>query len=90
MYGANDNTKAYRPAISSEDIIIGTTAMMLGAHVLTCDCNDFPRPFFKEVNKRVLFYEEKGRQKHIIIYLLVPDANVIKATYASLDPDNRI
>lgn len=37
IYGSNEHTKAHRGSFSTEDIIIATTAMMLGAYVMTCD-----------------------------------------------------
>jgi len=78
LYGGNENTRNHRQGISTEDIIIATTSMMLGAYIMTSDCNDFPRPFFTEVNKQIVFYKQGVRTKHIVIYLLQPDMEVIE------------
>lgn len=89
IYGSDSDTKQRRSGISTEDIIIGTTAMILGAFVLTSDCNDFPIPFFKENNRQIVFYEVNKKRKHIVIHLLQPDNDVIAAALADLMPPSR-
>lgn len=84
IYGSDRDTKQRRDGISSEDIIIGTTAMMLGAYVLTCDSNDFPIPFFKESDRQVIYYQEGNKRKYVVMYLLEPDDIVISAALADL------
>jgi len=86
IYGTDEHAKSSRSGISTEDIIIATTAMMLGAYVMTCDANDFPIPFFKENNRQCVYYEVKNRRKHIIIYLLEPDNEAINAALEQLNP----
>ncbi|OGL29980.1 hypothetical protein A3D14_02665 [Candidatus Saccharibacteria bacterium RIFCSPHIGHO2_02_FULL_47_12] len=88
VYGSDKHTKAHRDSFSSEDVIIGTTAMMLGAFVMTCDANDFPIPFFKEVNRQHIYYQEKGRRRHIVMYLLQPDGEAIGAALEQLNTSN--
>jgi len=73
IYGSDDCVKGFRNTISTEDIIIATTAMLRGAYVVTCDASDFPVPFFKEINREYVDYVFKGRRKHIVVYLLQPD-----------------
>ncbi len=86
IYGHDPDTRQRRSGISTEDIIIGTTSMILGAYILTCDCNDFPMPFFKENNRQIVYYTLGGKRKHIIMYLLEPDNEVIAAALAELEP----
>ncbi len=77
MYGNEQATKKFRDKYSTEDIIIGTTAMLSGAYVITSDCNDFPMPFFKEINRQTFYYDEGDRRRHLIVHLLQPDQEVI-------------
>lgn len=77
IYGSEPATKKFRDKYSTEDIIIATTAMIIGAYIITSDCNDFPMPFFKEINRQTLYYEEGDRRRHIIIHVLQPDQEVI-------------
>ncbi|HSX06388.1 MAG TPA: hypothetical protein VLG92_01565 [Candidatus Saccharimonadia bacterium] len=88
IYGMDKNTKGHRDSFSTEDIIIATTSMLQGAYIMTCDANDFPMPFFKENNRRYVYYEQKGRRKHLIIYLLEPDNEAITAALNMLNPAN--
>ena len=77
MYGSEQATKKFRDKYSTEDIIIATTAMLIGAYVITSDCNDFPMPFFKEINRQTFYYEEGDRRRHLIVHLMQPDQEVI-------------
>lgn len=86
LYGSDSNTKNRREGISTEDIIIGTTAMIQGAYVMTCDANDFPIPFFKEVDRKYVYYEVRNMRKHIVIYMLEPDAEAIEAGLYKANP----
>lgn len=90
IYGSHENTKNYRAGISTEDIIIATTSMLLGAYVLTTDCNDFPAPFFKEVSRDVIYYEVKDRRKYKVIYVLQPDQQVIGEAVDNLTGANKV
>lgn len=86
IYGHDKDTKNHRASFSTEDIIIATTAMRQGTYVLTCDANDFPIPFFKEINRQVIYYEKKNRRKFIVMYLLEPDTETIQAAIDALEP----
>jgi len=86
IYGMDKNTKSHRDSFSTEDIIIATTSMMQGAYIMTCDANDFPVPFFKETTRQYVYYEQKGRRRHLIIYLLEPDSEAITAALNTLSP----
>jgi len=84
MYGSDKDTRKHRDKISSEDIIIGTTSMMLGAYVMTCDASDYPPPFFKEFNRQCITYEVNNRRKHVTVYILQPDNEVIDVFLSEL------
>jgi predicted nucleic acid-binding protein len=89
IYGSDSDTRQRRSGISTEDIIIGTTAMILGAYVMTCDCNDFPAPFFKENNRQIIYYDAGNKRKYFVMYLLEPDNAVIAAALEDLTPQKR-
>lgn len=84
IYGSEQATKKHRSTFSTEDIIIGTTAMLVGGYIMTSDCNDYPAPFFKEVNRQVLFYDDGDRRRHLIMHLLQPDQEVVNSAIAQL------
>lgn len=86
LYGSDEHCKKHRDSFSTEDIILATTSMLLGAYIITSDPNDFPMPFFKENNRQHIDYVEKGRRKHIGIYLLEPDTDAINAALEILRP----
>ena len=84
MYGNEKSTKQYRDKFSTEDIVIATTSMLTGSYIITSDCNDYPAPFFIEVNRQTFYYEEGNRRKHLIIHILQPDQEVINDTFNQL------
>ncbi|MCA9326204.1 type II toxin-antitoxin system VapC family toxin [Candidatus Saccharibacteria bacterium] len=77
IYGDEPACRPYRDKFSTEDIIIATTSVLTGAYILTSDCNDFPAPFFLEVNRQTFYYYKGHRRKHLILHLLQPDNGVI-------------
>lgn len=85
MYGSIAAIKTHLDAISTEDIIIATTAMLYGAYVLTCDVNDYPAPFFKEANRIIVDYKKGRVQKHIVVYVLGPDDKIITRHLSQLE-----
>ena len=84
MYGNEPATKPYREKYSTEDIIIGTTAMLVGGYVLTSDCNDYPAPFFKEISRQTMYYIAGNRRRHLRMHLLQPDQEVISSAQVQL------
>jgi len=86
LYGSDNDAKNRRNGISTEDIIIATTSMLLGSYVITCDANDFPMPFFKEVHREFVYYERKSQRKHLVIYILQPDTEAVEAGLNKLSP----
>jgi predicted nucleic acid-binding protein len=72
LYGSDTATKGSRHSYSTEDIINATTAMLLGCYLMTCDGNDYPMPFFKEVNRIPVYYQTGNRRHHRVFYLLQP------------------
>ena len=90
MYGADTATKGNRHSCSSEDIIIATTAMIEGAYVFTSDGNDYPMPFFKEMNRVPIYYQVGSRRKYKVFYLLEPDSDVIGDAIAKLEGADKV
>lgn len=84
LYAADKEVKMNRDSFSSEDIIIAATAYKLNAYVLTSDCNDFPRPYFTEIYKRVFYYQDNNRSRHFVKYLFQPDFDVLEAALAEI------
>lgn len=86
LYGCDDSSKSIRSGISTEDIIIATTSMLLGAYVMTCDANDFPAPYFKEVYREFVYFKSGGRRKHLVVYIFQPDSEAVEAGLEKLSP----
>lgn len=65
--------------IEDADKIIGATALLSYALILTANARDFPAPYFKEIERKIITFEEKReRTKTIVIYLLKPEATIIE------------
>jgi len=73
-YNTHEATKSYASRISDGDVVIAASAIRDQAGVLTANGNDFPRPFFTEVES---FQLENSKTGAIIIaHLLEPDLSV--------------
>lgn len=68
--------------ISLADKIIGSTAIITGSLILTSDVNDFPRPFFKEVAEKMIFYKHKNKTQMIVLQLLSPNTEFINESFS--------
>lgn len=66
---------------STEDKIIAATAILSGSLIMTSNINDFPRPFFKEVEEKLIFYKENNKNNMIVIQLLKPNIPVINQRF---------
>jgi len=71
--GLYRNLKIPDQQISVGDKIIAATSVLTGSLVLTANYNDFPRPFFREVEAKHIFFKKKNRDRMVIFYLLFPD-----------------
>ncbi len=89
MMGAHDATKNYRQSITSEDLIIGVTAILTQGYIITSDCNDFPGPFFDVKHKDVIYYNEKGRRKHVVMYIIQPDMEIINEVFNNQEASSK-
>lgn len=67
------NLKIPDDQVSVGDKIIGATSILTGSLILTGNPNDFPRPFFLELEVKHIFYKKKNRERMITIHLLRPD-----------------
>ena len=70
-------------SISIEDKIIAATAILTGSYVLTANVNDFPRPYFKEIERKNIIYTRKGKEILLHIQLLAPDIDYINKILAN-------
>ncbi|MBI5619884.1 hypothetical protein HY950_02905 [Candidatus Gottesmanbacteria bacterium] len=66
-----------REQISDGDRIIAATSVLTGSFILTENLNDFPRPFFVEMERKNIIYDYKNVQRMIPVYLLTPDLLII-------------
>lgn len=67
--------------ISSEDKFIAATAILTGSLILTANVNDFPRPFFREAEEKLIFYKRKDKKIMLSLYLLNPNYPVINQRF---------
>ena len=68
--------------ISLADRIIAATAIYTNSSILTADINDFPRPFFTEVEEKLFHYRHKNCTKLQVMQLLAPNYSLF-TTYLS-------
>lgn len=78
MYSRN---KISKEQISTADRIIAATSVLSGFFILTGNINDFPRPYFIEVDIKKIFYKKKNKDLMQVLYLLKPDYVVIKKEF---------
>lgn len=76
----NQDKSVPSDGISSEDKIIAATAIITNSFVLTANINDFPRPYFNEIEKEKLIYQNK-KQKDVMlcVEVLQPDFEYLKS-----------
>lgn len=75
-YKCNDLTKGIEGGVSFPDGLIGATAVVLDAHILTGNSNDFPSPFFDEKRVFTLKPPTERQQK---LSICAPDISYFKA-----------
>lgn len=89
MYGSDEYIRSYMNSISSEDLIIGVTAITTNGYIVTTNCKDFPEPFFDVADKRTFHFKDvKQKPKHIVTYIIKPDLMAINEIYNSLEPNS--
>jgi len=60
------------------DKLIAATAILNSALILTANGRDFPWPYFQEVERKIIEYEDKNkRTKCIPVSLLLPDFRIV-------------
>jgi predicted nucleic acid-binding protein len=65
------------------DMFIAATSILTGSLILTANSRDFPSPFFQEVERLPLIYNErKNRARCILISILSPDINMINQRFS--------
>ncbi len=65
--------------IEDADKIIGATALLSSALILTANARDFPSPYFTEVEREIItFIVKRERTKTIVVYLLRPEPAIIE------------
>lgn len=84
LYGQHPSTKGCK--ISYGDIINAAFSIAKDCHLLTIDNNDYPRPFFREVNRyRVSFTSKSNKEAIEVCYALAPDSENIKHCFSWYD-----
>lgn len=72
---------------STEDRIIASTAILSGSLVITADINDFPRPYFREVEEKLVFYKDNNKTNMIVMQILKPNIPVINQRFLERPED---
>lgn len=68
--------------ISVGDKIIASTAILTDSMILTSNVNDFPRPFFRTVDEKLIFFTKKNSKKMIVFQLLRPNYDILNQKFA--------
>ena len=78
-----DMEKISREQVGDGDKIIASTSILTGSPILTANLNDFPRPFFYEIERKQLIYRYKDTQRMIPTCLLAADTDIINSRFSS-------
>jgi len=78
-----DMEKIPQLQIQDGDKIIAATAILTGSFILTANVNDYPRPFFVEMERKNILYRYKNTDRMIPSYILSPDFPVIEKRFAN-------
>ena len=82
LFTLYSNAKIPNDQVSVADRIISSTSIITGSLVLTSDVNDFPRPFFKEVAEKLIFYKYKNKTQMRILQVLSPNTEIINELFS--------
>jgi predicted nucleic acid-binding protein len=77
-YRSHEATKDKNKWDDDGDVVIGANAFRYNAAILTANGNDYPRPFFAEIDKFVL--KRSSNKAEIVVHLLRPDLAVFNTT----------
>ncbi|MEK9201313.1 MAG: PIN domain-containing protein [Patescibacteria group bacterium] len=77
-----DLEKVPQNQISDGDKIIAATSILTGAPIVTSDLNDFPRPYFVELERKNIIYKHKNVDRMIPIYILSPNIDVVNHRFS--------
>jgi len=67
--------------INLSDKIIGATAILNGALILTANIQDFPNPYFIPVEEHLLIYRNKHGKSMLYLQLLSPNIMLINKVF---------
>lgn len=83
LYGHHDSTKGYK--IGMGDIVNAALAIIKHCPVFTIDNNDYPTPFFQEIERMRITYES-NRSKEVTdtAYILKPDLENLRECFKRL------
>jgi predicted nucleic acid-binding protein len=80
LYGHHKSTKGHK--ISMGDIVNASLAIIKKSPVLTIDNNDYPTPFFQEIDRRRITYNTgKNKEATDTVYFLMPDLDNLKSCF---------
>jgi|SRR6185437_15952922 len=81
LYGNHSSTKGKQ--ITMGDIVNAAFSIAKNCAILTIDNNDYPTPFFREVErKRVTYKSKKGNDIMDTVTILVPDIPNVKECFS--------
>ncbi len=72
-YQRNSATKQYLDRYKDGDLVLAASAIRYNLPILTANGNDFPRPYFTEMDSAVITVDRKKRP--VVIQTLKPDIN---------------
>lgn len=77
LYKKHPSTKGR--TISDGDVINAAITIGKNCRVMTIDNNDYPRPFFKEIDRhQIIYIGNKSRPVMDVAYILEPDMDNLK------------
>jgi|GEM_PF-2082021 len=83
LYAKHPSTKGYK--ISMADIVNASVAIIKKCPLITIDNNDYPTPFFQEIDRRRVTYTGKNKEVTDTVYILRPDIDNIKECFKKHD-----
>lgn len=78
-----DMEKLPQTQISDGDKVIAATSILTGSSIVTANFNDFPRPYFVEMERQNILYKHKNVDRLLPVYIVAPDFSVINFRFAN-------
>jgi Predicted nucleic acid-binding protein, contains PIN domain len=84
LYGHHKSTKGHK--IGMGDIVNASLAIIKKCPILTMDNNDYPTPFFQEIDRRRVTYDTgKNKEMTDTVYILKPDLENLRTCFEAYE-----